>query len=215
VYVLTVDPLTPAPEALREAAKALAAGLVVAFPTDTLYALAVDPRNTQAVERLYAVKARGFDQPLPLVAFDEAQAEQAGLLTPLARRLAHEFWPGPLTLLLDAQPSLDPRVHAATGRVAVRVPAHALARALARVAGHPITATSANMAGEPPAASATELSRALTGRIDVLLDGGPTVGGLPSTIVDVTTSTPTLVRAGVVSWVRVLEFVKCPPSTNV
>jgi L-threonylcarbamoyladenylate synthase len=71
------------------------------------------------------------------------------------------------------------------------------------------------MAGEPPAASATELSRALTGRIDVLLDGGPTVGGLPSTIVDVTTSTPTLVRAGVVSWVRVLEFVKCPPSTNV
>lgn len=213
--VLTVDPLTPAPEALQEAARALAAGLVVAFPTDTLYGLAVDPRNAHAVERLYGAKSRGFDQPLPLIACDQDQVGQAGVLTPLARVLAREFWPGPLTLVIDAQPSLDDRVHAGTGRVAVRVPAHTLARALARTAGHPITATSANMAGEPAVASATELSRALVERIDVLIDGGPTVGGLPSTIVDVTTSTPSLVRAGVVPWARVLEFLKCPPSVNV
>ena len=107
------------------------------------------------------------------------------------------------------------RVHAATGRVAVRVPAHALPRALARIAGHPITATSANLAGEPPATTVTELSRTLAGRIDLVLDGGPTIGGLPSTIVDVTGNTPTLIRAGVVAWARVLEFVKCPPSTDV
>jgi L-threonylcarbamoyladenylate synthase len=215
VRVLTVDPLTPAPEALQEAAGALAAGLVVAFPTDTLYGLAVDPRNAHAVERLYAAKSRGFDQPLPLIACDQDQVGQAGTLTPLARVLAREFWPGPLTLVIDAQPSLDVRVHAGTGRVAVRVPAHTLARALARTAGHPITATSANMAGEPAVASATELSRALLERIDVLIDGGPTVGGLPSTVVDVTTSTPSLVRAGVVPWARVLEFLKCPPSADV
>jgi L-threonylcarbamoyladenylate synthase len=215
VRVLTVDPLTPAPDALQEAASALAAGLVVAFPTDTLYGLAVDPRNAHAVERLYAAKSRGFDQPLPLIACDQDQVGQAGALTPLARMLAREFWPGPLTLVIDAHPSLDVRVHAATGRVAVRVPAHTLARALARAAGHPITATSANLAGEPAVASATELSRALVKRIDVLIDGGPTVGGLPSTIVDVTTSTPSLVRAGVVPWARVLEFLKCPPSVDV
>jgi L-threonylcarbamoyladenylate synthase len=117
--------------------------------------------------------------------------------------------------VIDAQPSLDARVHGATGRVAVRVPAHTLARALARTAGHPITATSANIAGEPAVASATELSRALVERIDVLVDGGPTVGGLPSTIVDVTTGTPSLIRAGVVPWARVLEFLKCPPSADV
>lgn len=214
--VLTVDPLSPAPEALREAVNALAAGLVVAFPTDTLYGLAVDPRSAHAVERLYAVKGRGFDQPLPLIACDETQvADQAGSLTQLARRFAREFWPGPLTLVLEAHPSLDTRVHAATGRVAVRVPAHALARALARVAGHPITATSANIAGETAAAAVTELSSALAGRIDVVLDGGPTIGGLPSTIVDVTGHAPTLVRAGVVPWARVLEFVQCPSSTDV
>jgi L-threonylcarbamoyladenylate synthase len=213
--VVTVDPLTPAPEALREAAEALAAGLVVAFPTDTLYGLAVDPRNARAVERVYAVKGRGLGQPLPLIACDETQvADQAGALTPLARRLARGFWPGPLALVLDARPSLDTRVHAATGRVAVRVPAHALARALARTVGHPITATSANIAGEPAATTATELSRALAGRIDLVLDGGPTTGGLPSTIVDATGSTPALVRAGVVPWARVLEFLKCPPSAD-
>lgn len=211
MHVLTVDPLNPALEVVREAVNALSAGLVVAFPTDTLYGLAVDPRNAHAVERLYAVKGRGFDQPLPLIACDDTQvAQQAGTLTPLARRLAREFWPGPLALVLDAHPSLDARVHAATGRIAVRVPAHALACALARVAGHPITATSANLAGEPAAASAIELSRPLVGRIDLVLDGGPTPGGLPSTIVDVTGSTPTLIRGGVVPWARVLEFVKCP-----
>ena len=216
MHVLAVDSLNPDPEALRKAATALAAGLVVAFPTDTLYGLAVDPRNAHAVERLYAVKGRGFDRPLPLIACDETQvAEQVGSLTPLARLLAREFWPGPLTLVLSAQPSLDARVHAATGRVAVRVPAHAVPRALARIAGHPITATSANLAGEPPATTVTELSRTLAGRIDLVLDGGPTIGGLPSTIVDVTGNTPTLIRAGVVAWARVLEFVKCPPSTDV
>jgi L-threonylcarbamoyladenylate synthase len=214
--VLTVDSLEPAPEVLRQAAEALADGLIVAFPTDTLYGLAVDPSNAHAVERLYAIKDRGFDQPLPLIAADQAQvAAQVGSLTPLAGRLAAEFWPGPLTLVLHAHSSLDARVHASTGHVAVRVPAHAMARRLAYVAGHPITATSANISGERPATTAAEVSHALASRIDLLLDGGPTVGGLPSTIVDLTGVTPTLVRAGVVPWARVLEFVKCPPSTDV
>jgi L-threonylcarbamoyladenylate synthase len=216
MHVLTIDSQNPDPDVLREAVNALSAGLVVAFPTDTLYGLAVDPRSASAVERLYQVKGRGFDQPLPLIACDELQvAQQAGSLTPLARRMAREFWPGPLALVIDAHPSLDTRVHASTGRVAVRVPRHALARALARVAGHPITATSANLAGEPAVNSPTELSAVLRGRIDLVLDGGPTAGGLPSTIVDVTGITPTLIRAGVVPWERVLEFVKCPPSTDV
>jgi L-threonylcarbamoyladenylate synthase len=215
VRVLTVDPQNPAQTAVREAADALARGAIVAFPTDTLYGLAVDPRSASAVDRLYAVKGRAFDQPLPLIAADEVQAAvEAGELSALARSLAAEFWPGPLTLIVPAHAGLCPRVHGSTGRVAVRVPAHPTARALARAVGHPITATSANISGDPPASSAEQVLTTLGGSIDLLLDGGPTSGGLPSTIVDTTGTTPLLVRAGVVPWERVLEFLQCPPPTG-
>ena len=204
---MTVDPLDPAPAVVREAVEALSHGAIVAFPTDTLYGLAVDPRDQRAVERLFAVKGRPFDQPLPLIASDETQvASQVGALTPLARRLAAAFWPGPLTLIVTANAALCARVHASTARVAVRVPAHATARALARLAGHPITATSANLSGGAAARDADQIIATLGDHIDVLLDAGPTAGGLPSTVVDATGSVPVLVRPGVVTWERVLEF---------
>lgn len=214
--VLSVDPQDPAPAAVREAAEALAGGAVVAFPTDTLYGLAVDPRNERAVDRVYAIKGRAFDQPLPLIAADEDQAgTQAGELSELARALAGEFWPGPLTLIVTARPALCPRVHAWTGRVAVRVPAHATARALAQAAGHPITATSANIAGGTPASTGEQVMAALDKSVDLLLDAGPTIGGLPSTIVDATGTTPRLVRAGVVPWDCVLRSKRCRRPTGV
>lgn len=214
--VLTVDPNNPAPTALHEAVEALSHGGIVAFPTDTLYGLAVDPRDDRAVDRLFAVKGRAFDQRVPLVASDEAQAAaQAGALTPLARRLAAEFWPGPLTLIVTANAALCARVHASTGRIAVRVPGHATARALARMAGHPITATSANISGDAAPTGAAPIIATLGDRIDMLLDAGPTVGGLPSTIVDATGSAPVLIRPGVVAWERVLEFLSCPPQPGV
>lgn len=214
--VLSVDPQNPAPAAVCEAADALARGAIVAFPTDTLYGLAVDPRNESAVDRLYVVKGRAYDQPLPLIAADDHQvATQAGTLSELARALAAEFWPGPLTLIVPAHPALCARVHASTGRVAVRVPAHATARALARAAGHPITATSANTSGGTPASTGEQVRAVLDKSVDLLLDAGPTIGGLPSTIVDATGSTPELVRAGAVPWERVLRSVRCRPPTGV
>jgi L-threonylcarbamoyladenylate synthase len=207
VRVVPIDSDHPAPDALRAAAEAIGGGAVVAFPTDTLYGLAADPRSARAVERVYALKGRDFDRPLPLIAADQAQVlAHVGPLTELARRLAAGFWPGPLTLVVLAHPGICPRVHASTGRVAVRVPSHAVARELARTAGHPITATSANRSGRPPARTAAEVVTALGDRLALILDGGETVGGPPSTIVDVTGAAPTLVRAGVVPWARVLEF---------
>jgi L-threonylcarbamoyladenylate synthase len=213
--VLRVDPENPAPATVREAAEALARGAIVAFPTDTVYGLAVDPRDDRAVDRIYAIKGRALDQPLPLIAADEDQAAtQAGELSELARALAAAFWPGPLTLIVTAHPGLSARLHAGTGRVAVRVPAHATARALARAAGHPITATSANVSGGPPASTGEAVVAALDHSVDLLLDAGPTIGGPPSTIVDATGTTPRLVRAGVVPWDRVLRSVPCRPSTG-
>lgn len=205
--ILTHDARQPDEQIVREAAEVILRGGIVAYPTDTLYGLAVDPRHAAAVDRVYAAKGRAFDRPLPLVAASETQvAAWAGDLTPLGRRLAARFWPGPLTLVIGAHPSLCPRVHGATGRVAVRVPAHPVARALARVVGHPITATSANRSGRPAGSTAGDVVAALGEAIDAVIDTGETTGGPPSTIVDVSGATATLVRAGVVPWDRVLEF---------
>jgi L-threonylcarbamoyladenylate synthase len=192
--------------ALRLAAGAIAGGRIVAFPTDTLYGLAVDPRDAAAVASLAAAKGRGAGQALPLIAADRAQIELTiGPLNILAARLADVFWPGPLSILLPAPAAMVPDVHAGSGTVAVRVPAHAVARGLAATVGFPITATSANRSGESPAATGDEVERALGAVVAVLLDAGPTPGGDPSTIVDVTGAEPRLVRDGAVSWARVLE----------
>jgi L-threonylcarbamoyladenylate synthase len=193
-------------DAIARAAELVLAGGVVAYPTDTLYGLAVDPRNVQAVDRLFAIKGRSGGQPIPLIATDLAQAAgQAGELNELARRLASAFWPGPLTLVVPAHPGIAAGVHAGTGRVAVRVPNHDVARALAARCGTPVTSTSANLSGHPASNLVDAVREALADRIDAILDAGPTPGGLPSTIVDVTGAAPSLVRAGVVPWDRVLE----------
>jgi L-threonylcarbamoyladenylate synthase len=186
---------------------AIHAGGIVGFPTDTLYGLAVDPRSALAVGRIFLSKQRSQDRPIPLVAGSVEQVrESAGTLTPLGERLASGFWPGPLTLIIPASRSLCREVHLGAGTVAVRVPDHAVARALALAAGHALTSTSANVSGRDAPASADEVAVALGGAIDVLIDAGPASGGLPSTIVDVTGAEPVLVRAGAVPWERVLKF---------
>jgi L-threonylcarbamoyladenylate synthase len=204
---LIIDPRAPDAERLREVADALAAGEVVAYPTDTLYGLAVDPRNAVAVHRLFALKGRAPDMAVPVIAADLEQVEaQTGRLTGLDRRLAERFWPGPLSLVIDAWPSLAPGVMSADGTVAVRVPAHAIARAIARLAGHPITATSANRTGAPPPATAGEVLAGLGDAVAMVVDGGPTPGGAPSTIVRVREGRVALVREGAIPWARVLEL---------
>jgi L-threonylcarbamoyladenylate synthase len=197
---LSADQLAPATDALR-------IGGVVAFPTETFYGLAVDPRSARAVSRIFALKQRPPDQPLPLIAASiEQVATQVGSITPLAERLASRAWPGPLTLIIPASPLLCGDVHLSTGKVAVRVPAHPVARALAAFAGHAITATSANFSGQPPCSTPEQVVSAFEEGIDVLVDAGRTPGGLPSTIVDATGTAPVLVRAGAIAWDRVLEF---------
>lgn len=204
---LRVDPIRFQDDELRPAVTAIQAGGLVSFPTDTLYALAVDPRSSSAVGRLFLSKQRPQDRPIPLIAGSIEQVrEGVGTLTPLGERLASEYWPGPLTLIIPASAALCREIHLGTGKVAVRVPDHAVARALVLGVGHALTSTSANVSGRDAAASADEVALALGDDVDVLIDAGPAPGGLPSTIVDVTGREPLLVRAGAVPWDRVLKF---------
>jgi L-threonylcarbamoyladenylate synthase len=193
------------PDTLARAVAALKNGGVVAYSTDTLYGLAVDPRSAVAVARLFAVKGRAQGHAIPLIAADEAQASLAGEFAPMARRLARAFWPGPLSLVLSARPTIDPQLLAADGTIAVRVPNSDVARALAEGFGFCLTATSANLSGAPATASAAIVRGTLADRVDYVLDTGDAPGGEPSTIVDVRDEVPRLVRAGAVPWKRVLE----------
>jgi L-threonylcarbamoyladenylate synthase len=198
---LLVDPSAPDRAALERAAETIRDGGIVAVPTDTLYGLAVDPFNADAVRRVFIVKGRREGQALPLIAADLAQiVSRFGPLSRLARRLADRFWPGPMTLLIAAPAPLGLEITGGTGRIGVRVPAHLVARGLCAACDRPLTATSANLSGEPASDDPDEVARSLGDHVDLLVDAGRTPGGPPSTIVDVTRDEPQLVRAGAIPW---------------
>jgi L-threonylcarbamoyladenylate synthase len=188
-----------APDALRRAADVVRRGGVVGIPTETVYGLAADPFNADAIRRVFAVKGRGAEKALPLIASDPEQVAQVAVLTPGARRLAERCWPGPLTLILERTPGLPDVLTGGAHGVGIRVPGHEVARALCAACGHPLTATSANRSGQPPSARADDVADALGEDLDALLDAGPTPGGAVSTIVDLT-GEPALVRPGAIDW---------------
>jgi L-threonylcarbamoyladenylate synthase len=193
------------PAAIAEAVDVLRRGGTVAYPTDTLYGLAADPRSDAAIERLFAVKQRDRTQAIPVIAADLDQALGVANFTSGDRRLASAFWPGPLSLVVEAQPCVSRAAIAVDGTVAIRVPNHPLARRLAAEFGTCLTATSANLSGQPACAFPDDVAAVLGDRIDLLLDGGTAPGGPPSTIVAVRNGEVMLVRAGAIAWERVLE----------
>jgi L-threonylcarbamoyladenylate synthase len=207
--MLRVDPATCEPQDLGAAAAWLRSLGVVAFPTDTLYGLAVDPTSVAAVAAVFDLKGRGVEVALPLVAASTAQVEAwCGPLRGATSALARAFWPGPLSLIFDAPPQAAPAVHGGGGTVAIRVPESRVARGLAAAFGQPVTATSANRSGERPAASIAGLGDLVGDPRVLVIDGGVTPGGAPSTIVDARSGRATLVREGAISWNRVLESLK-------
>ena len=202
---ITVSASTPDPGSIERAAAVLRAGGIAAVPTDTLYGLAADPFNPAAVARLFTIKARDAGKAIPLVAAGIEQVRaRFGPLPPLAERLATRLWPGPLTLVLHAPPSIANEVTGGSGTVGIRVPAHDVTRALCDATGAPLTATSANISGRPATADPDVVASELGARIDLLVDAGMTAGGSPSTIVDVTGSEVRLIREGAIAWHAVL-----------
>jgi L-threonylcarbamoyladenylate synthase len=199
-----VDAEHPDPGELRAAAALLRDGRVVAFPTDTLYGLAADPRSSEAIGRLFHLKGRPEAAAVPLVAATLEQADAVAELGPVARALAERWWPGPLTIVGPARAAIAREALGGGTTVGVRVPDHPIARALAAAFGFPVTATSANRSGTTPATRADEVAAALPD-VDGIIDGGAVRGGLPSTIVAVENDNVRLVRAGAIAWERVLK----------
>jgi L-threonylcarbamoyladenylate synthase len=198
--IARIDPGRPAPEVLARAAEVLRAGHLVAYPTETFYGLACDPRHADAIEAVYAAKGRPDRLALPLLAADAASL--VSFTAPPgegARRLMEAFWPGPLTLVLEASADVPPRLLGGGHTVGVRVSPHPVAAGLARAFGSPIVATSANRSGEPPPGTAREVEEGLGENVHLILDGGPTRGGSASTVLDLTREPPHLVRSGAVS----------------
>jgi L-threonylcarbamoyladenylate synthase len=197
---LQVNGLQPEPFILDEALAVLRGGGLLAFPTDTFYGLTCDPTNRDALEALFRLKERPESLRLPFIAADALQAaELVSVAGDLAGRLAARFWPGPLSLVLPlSRPDRLASWDWGT-TLAIRVPALPVARELARRWGLPIPATSANRSGRTPLRRPEEMEPGLAAGLDLLLDGGTLPGGLPSTLVDPTSSPPRLIRSGAVS----------------
>jgi L-threonylcarbamoyladenylate synthase len=185
--------------AIVRAAAILQAGGTVAFPTDTVYGVGAHAFQPAAVEKLYAAKLRPRDKAIPLLLAHAADVSVvAQEVSADAQRLMARFWPGGLTLVLPRAASVPDIVCAGGESVAVRLPAHAVARALIAAMGVPMAATSANLSGHPSPVVAAEVAAELAGRIDLILDGGRCPGGVPSTVLDLSGEQPRLLRPGAI-----------------
>jgi L-threonylcarbamoyladenylate synthase len=188
------------PETIAQAAKILADGGLVAFPTETVYGLGADATNGQAVAGIFAAKGRPRFNPLIVHVTSLEEAQQHGEFNSVARRLAQAFWPGALTLVLPrrADTNLSLLVSAGLDTVALRVPSHPVARELIRLSRRPIAAPSANASGKVSATTAAHVAESLNGKIDFILDGGSTALGLESTVIGFENAQPVLLRPGAV-----------------
>jgi L-threonylcarbamoyladenylate synthase len=184
----------------------LRGGGIIAFPTDTAYGLGVDPFNPAAVERLFKVKGRPETKPILLVVDSIAMAESVGRPPAVFHAAAKRFWPGPLTMVVGAQPNVPASVTAGTGTIGLRWPQVSFASTLLKRFGNPITATSANRTGQPSAITADEVRAQFSDGLDGLVDSGalPVRGG--STLLDVTADPPVLLREGPISFEELRDF---------
>jgi len=194
---LKVNPVHPEPEVIAEAAAVIRGGGLVAFPTETVYGLGANALDAQAVAGIFHAKERPSCDPLIVHLADAAQLSSVvAEVSDTARDLVAEFWPGPLTLVLPRGPQVPDEVTAGGDTVAVRVPAHAVARALIAAAGVPIAAPSANRFGRVSPTCADHVMVDLSGRIDLVLDGGATQVGVESTVLSLWPGIPTILRPG-------------------
>src|SRR4030043_2353900 len=184
---------------IKLAVDVLTKGGIVAYPTDTVYGLGADPLNEKAVSRIYEVKSRPRNLPLPLLLAEKSDLLKVALIVPeTAWRLVEQFWPGGLTLVVKKNAWVPDSITAGGDTVAVRMPDHPVTIALIRGLGNPVVGTSANLSGKPSPVTTTEVSQQVGDRIDLIIDGGRCPGGIESTVVDVSGASPTINRDGAI-----------------
>jgi L-threonylcarbamoyladenylate synthase len=206
--IIEVDRERPDPAAIEEAAQLLRDGKLVVFPTETVYGLGAHALDPIAVQKIFDAKERPATDPLIVHLAHIGQVNQCAVGMPAgARKLGLSFWAGPLTLILQKKPEVPDLVTAGLPSVALRVPSHRVARALMEMAGIPIAAPSANRFSRPSPTTAAHVIDDLDGRVDMILDGGPTDIGLESTIVDFTADPPVLRRPGGITFEQVHSLV--------
>ena len=182
-------------------------GGLAAYPTETFYGLGAIAYNVEAVGKIYSLKNRSEAKPLPVIVADMAMAEKiADSVPPLFFELGRKFWPGPLTLIVVARPVFPPLMLGPGRSVAVRVPGLAWLRELVRLVEAPLTATSANISGDREISDPGDILEIFNGKVDLIIDGGATPGGLASTIVDLTQTRPRILRQGAVPAFRLKTY---------
>ncbi|MBV9960238.1 MAG: threonylcarbamoyl-AMP synthase [Acidobacteria bacterium] len=198
-------------DARQRASQIISAGGLIAFRTDTFYGLGVEPFNQAALERLKALKGREANKPILVIISDEEQA--ARFIAHRSRAfeaVAARHWPGALTIVALARPEVPAELTAGSGTIGVRLPDDEDVRALVRACGGALTATSANPAGAAPARSALEVANYFPDSLDLIVDGGEAVTDKPSTVLDLSTDTPRLIREGVIAREQLAEIFHQP-----
>lgn len=193
--------------ALEQSARLILAGKVIAFPTDTFYGLGTDPFNLAAVTEIFRIKRRSADRPIPLLVASLDQAADLVANPPeLFFTLAKKFWPGPLTLVVPASRLIPLKVTANTGRVGIRWPRLAVAEALIEAVDRPLTGTSANLSEHPACSTAAQVEEQIGDVLPLILDGGTTAGGSPSTVVQLEGNHARILRFGSITESQLKEF---------
>ncbi len=184
-------------------------GGIIAIPTDTVYGIGADPFNPDAVQKLYTIKGRPDGKPIPLVLSSVSDVHRVAQNLPdYFFHLTDRFWPGGLTIIVEAK-NLLPILTAGGDTVGVRIPDNPLLLQILQTFGGPAAITSANLSGEPPATSPEEIGEELASRIDLIVDGGKTPGPIPSTVYDISVSPPVIRRHGVISEESLTKEFKC------
>jgi L-threonylcarbamoyladenylate synthase len=206
--VVAVDPRSMEPAAIAEAARILREGGLVAIPTETVYGLAARALSPEAVARVFAVKGRPTHHPLIAHVFDEGQARTLAAAWPeRASRLAHAFWPGPLTLVVDRAPVVPAAVAGGADSIAIRAPSHPVARAVIAALGEPVAAPSANRYQGLSPTTAAHVVKELGDAVDLVLDAGPCDAGIESTVIDLRGEHPRVLRPGALGLVSLRRVI--------
>ena len=206
---LLIDPFSPQPELILKAARLIKKGGIVLFPTRCLYGLGADAFNPEAVDRVFRIKQRPYNKPISVLIKDTNDLHILVKHVPSAAKcIMDNFWPGQITIVFEAKSTISPNITGGTGKIGIRLPEHPVALSLVKEVNSPITGTSANISGKVGCSAISDLDAQIADKLDIMLDAGPLKGGAGSTVIDVTTPFPTILREGYVSAKNIISVLE-------